>query len=281
MTFAFRHPAMRAYLQNRFPVNLPEFASPLAHELHEQTRGMDFKEPEPSGRVSVGMFEHSFDEICQFVDWATVLWNRTLRVDFRSRRLATEELVFDTTIRDGSSARDWLLMLFESWNEFGDADEGPYLSLEKYPQPAFNEDPVATIGNVCAAFGLAVLDHCLYSLERLSKPAALTELGVAWNCATLARWLNHGEMGLHFNIAGESARMARAARARHNKDPKQKIKQEVRELWQLWEENRSSYLSTAAFARDMLDKWPNDLSSTVVVERWVRKWRREREQEAE
>ena len=272
--FLFRNDALMDYLSNR-QSQLPTFARSIALELSEQVRGMDFKDPDPQGRVSVHMFEHTFEEVCAFVDWAVSMWNQELRLEYRSRKLTAEELIANTLTREGSP-RDGLLMLFESWNEFRDQDDAPYLSLDSHPLSRFKEDPIATVGNVCAAFGLAILDRCLEERANMSTEEVLSEFGDAWQCASLARWLNHTEMGIHFNIAGESARMARAARARHSKDPKQKVKLEVRGLWEHWEKNPRTYRSSAAFARDMLDKWPEQLTSIPVVERWVRSWRKEK-----
>ena len=82
------------------------------------------------------------------------------------------------------------------------------------------------------------------------------------------------DMALHFEAESRRMKMVRAANAKHDKDPKQAVKRQVRELWQLWEASSTKYPSIAAFARDMCDKWPDLLTSEVVVSRWVRDWKR-------
>lgn len=68
---------------------------------------------------------------------------------------------------------------------------------------------------------------------------------------------------------------SKAAKAKHAKDPRQKAKEQVYELFLAWQQgDQSAYRSAAAFARDMLDKFPDELSSQQVVERWVAGWRR-------
>lgn len=68
--------------------------------------------------------------------------------------------------------------------------------------------------------------------------------------------------------------VARAAgTARHARTPQAAAKVVVRECWQAWEATPSQYGGSAAFARAMLDKFPDELRSQQVIERWVREWR--------
>jgi hypothetical protein len=67
---------------------------------------------------------------------------------------------------------------------------------------------------------------------------------------------------------------SKAAWARLEKDPKQKAKREVYDLFLHWRKKPALYKSAASFARAMVDKFP-DLVSTQVIERWVRIWNRE------
>lgn len=74
----------------------------------------------------------------------------------------------------------------------------------------------------------------------------------------------------------KSSLARRAAIERHSKDsPKSRAKAFVFDCFRRWQRRPLLYASTAAFARDMVDKQPEALTSTVVVERWVRAWRRE------
>lgn len=63
------------------------------------------------------------------------------------------------------------------------------------------------------------------------------------------------------------------ARYAQDKSGKQKAKAEAREWWQRWQAEPSLYKSAAAFARAMLDKYPDHLTSQPVVEQWVREWK--------
>lgn len=77
----------------------------------------------------------------------------------------------------------------------------------------------------------------------------------------------------------ESARASARAQLRHAKDPKRQAKDFVRECWIAWQAAPQTYASASAFARAMLDKFPELLTSEVVVTRWVRQWDREAEDE--
>lgn len=66
------------------------------------------------------------------------------------------------------------------------------------------------------------------------------------------------------------------AKLRYEKDAdgKQKAKAGVKNWWLAWRGNPTLYASSAAFARAMLDKYPDHLTSQPVIEGWVRQWRR-------
>ncbi|MEX8519891.1 MAG: hypothetical protein AB3X44_15375 [Leptothrix sp. (in: b-proteobacteria)] len=67
------------------------------------------------------------------------------------------------------------------------------------------------------------------------------------------------------------------ARARYaqDRDGKQGVKAEVKGWWEKWQREPSLYRSAAAFARVMLDKYPDHLTSQPVIEGWVRDWKLE------
>lgn len=274
MSYEFKNKALQNYLTRRQGFTLPAYCQRAALELGEQVRGYNFEETEADGRIHVSMFEHTLTEICSFVDWSVEIWNQTMRSVHRSRKLTTEEFIANHQLRDGDTPLESLLILFGGWHEISESDEGPYVSLKTYSSSVVSDEPFATVGNLCAAVGLAVLDRLTTQPNLTASDAALYELGIAWEFAVLARWNNHMEMGAHFATESSRERMVRAARARHSKDPKQEVKRQVHALWQQWEKLPSSYPSAAAFARDMCDKWPNLLASEVVVSRWVRDWRK-------
>jgi hypothetical protein len=274
MEYKFKSGALTAYLSNKGSARLPEYFAPVALELSEQVRGYDFTESAQDGQISVRMFEHNLEDMQKFVDWSVEIWNQTWRSVHRSRKISTDELLANIVLRDGHTPLETLLLMFESWREDQDLEDGPYLSLTKYSFRGFSEEPFATIGNLCAAIGLAVLDQLIVHFTSKNKERALYELGLAWQFASIARWSNHMEMAMYFEMESSREKMARAARARHKKSPIQIVKHEVHQLWQMWERFPSNYPTAVAFARDMCDKWPDLLQSEVVVARWVRDWRK-------
>ena len=67
-----------------------------------------------------------------------------------------------------------------------------------------------------------------------------------------------------------------AALSRHRQSPKARAKNEVRNMWMNWRNSPNQYRSASAFAKDMLDKFPDELSSQQVIQRWVTSWEKER-----
>jgi len=251
----------------------PHFIQPLLLELYEQVRGMDFYAPAASdGLPHISMFDRSTEEICELVDWTCSIWNRVVAKELRNRKLTPHELVRDTLMRDGWSSRDSLRWMLEGWSE-GDEEWGDdYVSVDIFPFGG-GDDPFATPGNLCAAVGLAVLDHALFLRATSSIEDVIDVFSAAWHFALVARSLNRQDMGHQFGIKSQSARMSRAAANRYSKDPKQAAKAQVKECWHRWrQEQPNSYPGPTSFARDMLAKWPNELTSETVVVRWVRKW---------
>lgn len=49
-------------------------------------------------------------------------------------------------------------------------------------------------------------------------------------------------------------------------------KAQVKELWKLWQADPARYKSKAEFARDMIAKYPEYLTSQKVIEDWCRAW---------
>lgn len=72
-----------------------------------------------------------------------------------------------------------------------------------------------------------------------------------------------------------SEQARKGAAARIAKDPKQEEKKMVHECWQEWQRHPARYSGKAQFARDMLAKYEN-LKSQTVIERWCRFWERGR-----
>jgi len=72
-----------------------------------------------------------------------------------------------------------------------------------------------------------------------------------------------------------SSSAQRAVLKKISTDPKQAAKATVRECWIDWQKRPDIYKGKAAFAKAMLDKFPDVLESQPVIERWCRAWERE------
>jgi hypothetical protein len=77
-----------------------------------------------------------------------------------------------------------------------------------------------------------------------------------------------------------SANARKGGLARHSPtNPKNRTAQakvQVKECWEKWQQEKSRYDGKAAFARDMLDKFPDDLKSQQVIEGWARAWEKDK-----
>lgn len=73
----------------------------------------------------------------------------------------------------------------------------------------------------------------------------------------------------------DSRRASQRAQRRHEVDPKRKAKDFAKECWQAWRAEPERYPSATAFARSMVEKFPDELTSEIVVTRWVRQWDKE------
>jgi hypothetical protein len=129
-----------------------------------------------------------------------------------------------------------------------------------------------------AAFGIVMADRlanaalagadgwkCLLEILNLEECVEYVSLALAGE--------SDKTQALAKQMTRESAR--RAANIKHQSTKQAQAKRIVRECWVAWIEDPSQYASAAGFARAMLDKFPEDLCSQVVVERWVRQWRAE------
>jgi len=64
----------------------------------------------------------------------------------------------------------------------------------------------------------------------------------------------------------------RGAAAKIASDPKQADKALVRQCWDDWQKHPDRYKGKSAFARDMLDKFPNLKSQRVICDKWCPAW---------
>ena len=132
--------------------------------------------------------------------------------------------------------------------------------------------------DVLIATGLLLADSAATAIAEKKDSLASYLLGQAQDSAEEAMLLLLADKDpdqVKTAIADEmKSRSSAAARSRYaqDKDGKQAVKAWVRECWDAWQISPEKYPSAAAFARDMLDKQPEKLTSSVVVERWARDW---------
>lgn len=69
-----------------------------------------------------------------------------------------------------------------------------------------------------------------------------------------------------------SINASNAAIAKHVKSDTGKAKNFIRQLWLDWQGKPNKYRSASAFARDMLDKYPDEIRNQQTVTRWCREW---------
>jgi hypothetical protein len=115
----------------------------------------------------------------------------------------------------------------------------------------------------------------LYSLDDNSAGVSKHLLDAAWLVERVES-LERAELDAKALLARlEKARASERAKLRHAQDPKRGARDFVYQCWVAWRKAPGTYPSASAFARAMLDKHPDLLTSEVVVARWVRKWNRE------
>jgi hypothetical protein len=84
---------------------------------------------------------------------------------------------------------DMALGIFQSWYEFSEPNKGIYVSDGSLGLTA-DLSQVATPGNLCAAAGIAIMDHMAADFADLDLEEIMYRLGLAWNFAATARTLN-------------------------------------------------------------------------------------------
>lgn len=139
----------------------------------------------------------------------------------------------------------------------------------------------STKQSIIAVIGLLLLDAAIAAMEDGRHHWATYLISKAYLCEGEAvLWRLGGEKRDEIQAAIQleiKARGVKAVQARYTKDTdgKQAIKRWVKECWQAWKAKPDKYKNASAFARDMLDKQPDRLTTEVVVTRWVREWEKE------
>ena len=144
----------------------------------------------------------------------------------------------------------------------------------------------AELAAACARAGVlgAIADRTLENDRKIfhllmgdftATMAALKETGDIEQAKSAAKTFNFEKLVALAEAAAASGSARRAAISRYTKaTPKNVAKAFVFDCWQLWEAHPGQYPTTAAFARAMLDKHPDALTSQAVIEGWVRQWRK-------
>ena len=126
---------------------------------------------------------------------------------------------------------------------------------------------------LCGAHGLYCLNDVVALIESGERGLPLVE---AWNRMVVANldadlyWL---QATYYSGSVARSQLASKAARYMHAGSPKGVAKQHVFEEWQSWQSGKTKHTSAADFAKAMLNLY-KDLDSQIVIERWVRMWRR-------
>lgn len=132
--------------------------------------------------------------------------------------------------------------------------------------------------SVVAVIGLLLIDSAIVAMDakRLSWAGHL--MSQAQDCAEIALLIKLSETKQSEIQAATrdalSARGVRAMKVRYakDKDGKQATKKWVHDCWMDWKAKPQKYKYASEFARDMLDKHPDSLTSETVITRWVRTW---------
>lgn len=131
------------------------------------------------------------------------------------------------------------------------------------------------LASICGAIGLLRIDEFVASLDSNVNGV---ELVLLWeqvadaHCEAVGAYRD----GVEFRDTTVKRRLAQdAANARHRCSPQSKAKDFIRDCWVAWRSQPDQYPGPTAFARSMLEKFPDVLKSQDVVMRWVRMWDQE------
>lgn len=193
-----------------------------------------------------------------------------------------EALADDTSDDCDHSPCEGALSQIETWPQTMSRDStvspedlSPYLTSADAGLDGF-EALQATLSNVAAAVGLLKLDRAISCWENKKYDDALIHLARSAQFlasavkSEMADSLNFFDRAHRRNVAQERARK------RHETSVAAIGKENVHEWWVRWQGEPAMYQSIAQFARAMLDKYPDHLTSEAVIARWVRGWSKAR-----
>lgn len=140
--------------------------------------------------------------------------------------------------------------------------------------------PNADIADVVDIYGAHFLVAALFRLDDAAIAAFMDDddamaaclLEAAWFVETVQSADRVGSVVSTRMRALDSRRASDRAKQRHAVDPKRAAKDFAFDCWMAWQAAPTQYANATDFARAMLDKFPDTLTSEVVITRWVRAW---------
>lgn len=173
------------------------------------------------------------------------------------------------TYSNGRSSGQFLMDVFvPKWLDMSLDPEEQLLHLDDLVQQLDQHghgEPLAVI-HVAAAFCAAAMHSHEAGDEQLAWTYAVDATYFAQSFALKSDALRDFS-------EWQSMRARRAANVRHNVSQAASAKRFAKSCWEAWSERPELYKSIAAFARDMVEKFPESITNPVTVERWVRAWR--------
>jgi hypothetical protein len=142
--------------------------------------------------------------------------------------------------------------------------------------------PNADIADVVDIYGAHFLVAALFRLDDAAIAAFVDDdegmaaclLEAAWFVETVQSAERIGSVASTRMRALDSRRASDRAKQQHAVHPKRAARDFAFECWKAWQAAPTQYANATDFARAMLDKFPDTLTSEVVVTRWVRAWRK-------
>lgn len=153
---------------------------------------------------------------------------------------------------------DWLL-----------TTEGP--DFGRLPNLYVVPDDDGLWARILSAYGLFRLDCALVKMKTGATFDVLNDLATAANIACDLERAKGMDLQRSITQQAVLKRAKIGAEKRWAGDATQIAKDNVLECWHMWQADPARYRSTAAFSRDMLDKF-DALKSQPVIERWCREW---------
>lgn len=222
--------------------------------------------------------EHELESLIQSISNGLAIW-RDSGLPIEGTEL--EALADDISVDWDNSACHAALGFIEAWPEMislGPQNESrnlsPYLTSSDADIDDF-ESLQVTIGNVAAAIGILKLDRSIACWRSNQFEAAMINLAWAGQFLAAADRADGLDTTYFFDRAHRRNQAQDRAKKLHLTSAAAIGKKQVHDWWVSWRNKPEMYASTAQFARAMLDKFPDNLTSEAVIARWVRAWSKE------